>query len=167
MINIPIKMQLLSYLLCASGEGRANVNAEVVFDDYGFPYFPGRRLKGLLKESMVELLEIQGKPTSAILSTIQRFFGCRGRARNEGLLYVDDLHTEGHAACRRYLESHSQPRTFSPANIRDYYTCLVQQTAIDDQRCRRIWGVAANRLPGLLQIVFLISIAFQSWEMRR
>ena len=54
-----ICIQLISDLVPGSGQGWANIiDSDIVYDQYGFPYIPARRIKGLIKESALELEEL-------------------------------------------------------------------------------------------------------------
>ncbi len=57
-----IKIEVNSPLLLGSGEGWSSlIDIDIVFDNYGLPYFPARRLKGLLRESALEVVEMFDK----------------------------------------------------------------------------------------------------------
>lgn len=48
-----------SPLLLGSAEGKSSIiDTDIVYDKYGLPYFPARRLKGLLRESAKEVKEM-------------------------------------------------------------------------------------------------------------
>ena len=53
-----LEVTALSPLHLGSGRADVNVDAEVVHDRAGLPYFPGKRLKGLIYESALEVLEM-------------------------------------------------------------------------------------------------------------
>lgn len=54
-----ILIKLESHCLLGSGEGWGSViDTDIVFDRIGLPYFPARRLKGCLRESALEVLEM-------------------------------------------------------------------------------------------------------------
>lgn len=53
-----VEIELLSPLHLGSGHQDVIVDAEVVRDRWGMPCFPGKRLKGLLYESALEMAEI-------------------------------------------------------------------------------------------------------------
>lgn len=54
-----IKIELLSDLCSSSGESlNAQIDIDVCYDDYGLPYIPGKRIKGLMRESAEELADI-------------------------------------------------------------------------------------------------------------
>ena len=55
-----INIKTLSYTIAGSGEGSALIDVDVVFDELGIPYIPSRRVKGALRESAIEVLEILG-----------------------------------------------------------------------------------------------------------
>ena len=51
MMNHKINVKLKSDALIGSGEGfGAIIDTDVVFDEVGIPYIPGRRIKGCLKD---------------------------------------------------------------------------------------------------------------------
>jgi len=55
MSNFTIEVTLLSDTVVGSGEGfGAVIDTDVVFDDIGIPYIPGRRMKGCLRDSAQE-----------------------------------------------------------------------------------------------------------------
>jgi CRISPR/Cas system CSM-associated protein Csm3 (group 7 of RAMP superfamily) len=54
-----VTISLESNCLLGSGEGWGSVvDADIVFDNIGLPYFPARRLKGCIRESAKEVLEM-------------------------------------------------------------------------------------------------------------
>ncbi len=75
-----ISITTLSHVLPSSGERSALIDNDIVFHTTGFPYIPARRIKGLLRESLIEVFEIQDNPNSE--SIIEKLFG------NEGNTYV-------------------------------------------------------------------------------
>lgn len=53
-----LKIQLLSSSISSGGEGRiGQVDREVVFDELGLPFIPGRRLKGLWRDAYRDLAD--------------------------------------------------------------------------------------------------------------
>ena len=58
MAKIDVTIKILSPIHLGSGQADVNVDAEIVRDEFGFPYFPGKRFKGLLYESAVEVVEM-------------------------------------------------------------------------------------------------------------
>lgn len=58
MATIDVTIKILSPIHLGSGQADVNVDAEIVHDEFGLPYFPGKRFKGLLYESAVEVVEM-------------------------------------------------------------------------------------------------------------
>ena len=81
-----LKLTTRSFVLMGSGEGHALLDADIMFDPNGFPFVPGRRIKGLLKESMLETLEAYGIDAHAAEATVADLFGKPGTANPAGRL---------------------------------------------------------------------------------
>ncbi len=57
-MEIELNVTAMSPIHLSSGQADVNVDADVIHDRYGMPYFPGRRFKGLLYESALEVREM-------------------------------------------------------------------------------------------------------------
>ena len=57
-MEIAVTIEVLSPIHLGSGQADVNVDAEIIHDALGFPYFPAKRFKGLLYESAVEIFEM-------------------------------------------------------------------------------------------------------------
>ena len=54
-----ITINLLSDLAVGAGESyQSGVDQDIVYDDFGFPYIPAKRLKGCIRESALEQEEL-------------------------------------------------------------------------------------------------------------
>jgi CRISPR-associated protein Csx10 len=129
----------ISYLLTASGEGSALIDADVVFHKSGFPYIPARRVKGMLKESMVEVLEISGKTESEIETKIESLFGKSGAIEPEGKLRFGNFYLENWNEIKNEVGHLKLNDAFQPDNIQTFFTAEIQQTSVEDD------GVAKER----------------------
>lgn len=59
MIELTLKVETESPVLLSSGEGWSTVvDTDLEYDSFGLPYFPAKRLKGLLRESLEEVEEM-------------------------------------------------------------------------------------------------------------
>ena len=65
-MRLEITVKVKSPIHLGSGQADVNVDAEVIHDDCGLPYFPGRRFKGLLFESALEVCEMSERSGMAI-----------------------------------------------------------------------------------------------------
>ncbi|MBK9270723.1 MAG: hypothetical protein IPM48_03930 [Saprospiraceae bacterium] len=129
MTKIHLKITTESYLLTSSGEGDALIDADVVFHSTGFPYFPGRRLKGLLKESMEEVLEMLGHDN--VGGVIQSIFGKEDRDEGDGSIQVPNFYLDGWKNLKEQTKAKASEHAYQPSNIKKYFTTEIQQTAID------------------------------------
>ena len=57
-MEIEVKIEVLSPIHLSSGQANVNVDAEVMHEANGLPYFPAKRFKGLLYESALEVTEM-------------------------------------------------------------------------------------------------------------
>jgi len=123
-----------SFLLAGSGEGSALVDSDIIFHKSGFPYIPARRVKGLLKESAEEVLEILGKEDGEIGRKLAALFGKSGVETNTGKLIFPNLYVEGWAAIKQELygqaDGNGQRHSWDPGAIRAHYTTEIRQTSI-------------------------------------
>ena len=58
MAEFDVTIEILSPIHLSSGRADVTIDAEIVHDALGFPYFPAKRFKGLLYESAVEVFEM-------------------------------------------------------------------------------------------------------------
>ena len=58
MAEVDVRIKVETPLHLGSGQADVNIDAEIVHDAFGLPYFPAKRFKGLLYESAVEILEM-------------------------------------------------------------------------------------------------------------
>lgn len=132
-----LTIALKSYTLCGSGEGRGLIDSDVVFDRYGYPYIPGRRVKGLLRESALEVIEMLG----ASESLVSLLFGSGGFM--PGSLTMPNLRLPDYQDLVKGARQISGDRKYNsfvnPAAITSFYTEIRQQTRIDEET-----GIAAD-----------------------
>lgn len=119
-----------SMLLAGSGEGGVLIDADVVFHPTGFPYIPAKRVKGMLKESTEEVLEICGKTDTDIQKIIDALFGSPGCITYEGKLTFKNLYVHDWNKIVDALEHTTNVTAFQPDFIKSFFTTEIQQTAI-------------------------------------
>jgi CRISPR-associated protein Csx10 len=119
-----IKLTTLSQVLCASGESTANIDSDLKYDKYGFPYIQGRTFKGLLRESAEEVCEILGDNKEKVNS----LFGTAGNKSGSSIKF-NDLRIENYAAIEK--EIISKGNALKSSFIQQYYTTTRQQTRIE------------------------------------
>ncbi|NLJ40450.1 MAG: hypothetical protein GX352_02385 [Clostridiales bacterium] len=129
-----ITIETKSYCLPGSGEGWGSViDTDISFDEIGLPLFPARRLKGCLRESALEILEMLQSAGLKKLNdcVVDRVFGSPGD--DEGAkavfnnLYIADY--EGIAPWLRWGFQEFNG-LISPDTVLSAFTCIRQQTSI-------------------------------------
>lgn len=127
------------------GAGRADllIDAEIAHDEFGMPYFPAKRLKGLLYESALELAEMSGEACFAI-SELKHLFG------------QDEEGRSGFSISNLYLPEYREKREgweylfkeyrglFNKHNVLESYTELRFQTKIDPETGTALAGSLHN-----------------------
>lgn len=134
-----LKITTQSYLLAASGEGAALIDSDAVFHSSGFPYLPSRRIKGLLRNSALETLEMISGRENQYTYLIEELFGISGDEGSSAGVKIPNLYLENwNELLTNYealLSKHKYP--LSATNIQSYYTEEIAQTALDG-------GIAKN-----------------------
>ena len=124
-----ICIQLISDLVPGSGQGWANIiDSDIVYDQYGFPHIPARRIKGLIKESALELEEfgVLEKQTSHLIFGDNEVQGHHFVLYNALLKNIENLQEEYRTLDEKYTSY------LNKYVILDYYTNIRFQTAIED-----------------------------------
>ena len=127
-----VHVKILSPLHLGSGGADIHVDADVVQDDVGLPYFPAKRLKGLLYESGLEVSEMVGGCLidKEKLDTLFQ----RGRGGVQQLV-ISNLYIENYDVLHAdllYLQKNC-PSVFRPAYVLDQYASVRYQTAINPE----------------------------------
>ncbi|CCP24818.1 MAG: hypothetical protein GXW90_09255 [Tepidanaerobacter acetatoxydans] len=137
MSEYKITIKLESNCMLGAGEGWGSViDADIVFDNVGLPYLPARRLKGCLRESAKEVLEMMEcagikKFESQI---IDKVFGCSGDATGAGIVF-NNLYLPNYKDvydwCKWALQECNS--AVSPEIIVNSFTSIKQQTSINNE----------------------------------
>lgn len=134
-IEALLEIKLISEALIGSGEGwGAAVDSDVVFDKYGIPYIPARRIKGLLRDSALEIgemLHLAGI-SSEFFEKIGDYFGIAGMEHPSPLIF-NNLRIDGYKEIKSWLQwmDEEAPGFASREALQDAYTVIRQQTALE------------------------------------
>lgn len=138
MNSYTIKVELISPLLLGSGVGWGGslIDTDIVFDDYGLPYFPARRLKGMLRESALEVVEMfqQSGLGWFELSDVDHVFGKKGSAGGASIVFLN-LYLTGYGDAVLWLEwaLAAYDNILTKEAVLDALTEIRHQTAINMQ----------------------------------
>ncbi|WP_041722460.1 RAMP superfamily CRISPR-associated protein [Caldicellulosiruptor saccharolyticus] len=124
-----VKVKTLSYSLFASGEGDGLIDSDVVYDSFGIPYIPAKRVKGCLKESALEVCEMLGISSQIVYSV----FGNEGL---EGKIYINNLYINNYEDLKNEIKVLKKEKEFSlylhPQKVLSHFTAVRYQTAINE-----------------------------------
>lgn len=127
---------LLEPAIPASGEGSGLIDVDVAFDEYGFPYLGAKRIKGILKESALEVLEMCGQQNNPAFVSL---FGEDGFTKSK--LIIHSFRLRGQQDAADYLTHHTaQKLSINGELIKNYFTITLDHTAIDSEN-----GVAKDK----------------------
>lgn len=145
-----VHVLLNSPLHLGSGQADVNVDAEVVHDQWGMPYFPAKGFKGLLYESALEVSEILAAcgADSFTKEDVDTLFqhGCHAAVQ----LIIPNLYLPDYEAiCQEWAVLQQRyGDIFQPLDVLEQYTSLRYQTRID-----RETGTAADTSLHNLRVV--------------
>ena len=138
-MKLKIKMTTLSDTLIGSGRTYgAVIDSDIEYDNYGMPYIPSKRIKGIFRDAANELLKMDGLNglLGYELKDIDEIFGNIGSTENGSYLKFDNLNIvekEQIAPWLDYLflayEYH-----FKDNIMQDFFTSIRNQTAIDKDK---------------------------------
>lgn len=147
MAEIDTTIEILSPMHLGSGQADVNLDAEIVHDALGFPYFPGKRFKGLLYESAIEILEmfeLSGLSTEKLASReyilkdiFHRYSENAIQIKNSIQIIVPNFFIRPfekyEQLCREwnFLEK-NYPETFTAKKVLNSFTSLRYQTRLEN-----------------------------------
>lgn len=144
-----ISIELLSDLLIGSGEGFGTlIDTDIIFDNYGIPYIPSKRIKGCIKDSFKEVIDSYKKFIDTTILEAQKLeledniFG-NGSKNIKGCVFFDNLYLNGYEEHKlnqewlEYFTKNSDPDfklnyMFGKERITNALTSIRKQTKIND-----------------------------------
>lgn len=136
-MELEIRMKLESPVLLASDEDRGAVlDADLVFDSNGVPYVPGRRLKGLLRERALEVVEMLNQCQLSLCdhADLVAVFG-QGGAETPAPFVFNNLYLVGYQHWGPWIAWALQefPRVVHVDRVIATFTHLRSQTSINER----------------------------------
>lgn len=135
MRELTFKITTISEVLTGSGEGwGATIDTDIVFDEYGLPYIPAKRIKGCLRESAMEMAEMFKVSDSCFERKVEILFGKRGD-QDPAPICFNNLYLENYEANKAWLQwaMEKYPSFISRDMVLNTFNNIRQQTAIDDK----------------------------------
>ena len=136
MAEIDVTIEILSPIHLGSGQADVNIDAEIVHDSLGLPYFPGKRFKGLLFESALEIWEMfeLSELDTKQLTPLEKIF--HRHSESDIQLIVPNFFicplAEYENLCAEWKYLHQNySEIFTPSDVLNSFTSLRYQTQID------------------------------------
>lgn len=134
MKQFTLEITTLSPLHLGSGKGDVVIDADIIHDEYGLPYFPAKRLKGMLYESGIEVLEILNSAPDYSSYDKEKWNGLFNReCSTDKRLIISNLHLpEYDEQCKEWkILQNLFGDIFNLTDVLESYTTLRFQTSID------------------------------------
>jgi len=146
MIKAKLKLSLLSDAVPGNGEGLAGIiDTDICYDEYGLPYVPAKRIKGILRESAQDLVDYQ----MATAEQVNDMFGQSGTKMGTDLK-IDNGFLEGYQDLRKFLAEaslrHDYKQLFSTQAVLQCFTYTRSRTALEN-------GIAQDKSLRTLRIL--------------
>jgi len=133
-----LKLELLSDALIASGEGQgAIIDSDILYDETGLPYIPGRRLKGCLREAAREAQIMFNHANMQLDFDIEQTFGKPGTGISDGIIF-GGLYPEKYEANKAWLTFLQQNKQlFNAEDVLSALSSIRSQIAIESDGAYR------------------------------
>ena len=128
-----LQIELKSDLCAGSGESLGSlIDTDICYDEYGFPYIPSKRLKGLIKEAFIEYMD--WKKDESLIKVKEELFGTED-SRNSGNLRIDNAYLKNISSIENDIENIEEQykKYLSKQRIVELNTDIRYQTAVDEE----------------------------------
>ena len=121
-----IRIELLSDLCTYSGKTyNSLVDMDVIYDEYGIPYIPAKRIKGCIREAALEMQEL------GVISAEEyhRLFGREGNQKST--FWLSNAYIKDYKQILSDLQKFQVKELVTPQNVLEQYTSMRTQTAVN------------------------------------
>lgn len=131
MMEFTIKITPQFYILNGIGSGDLQHDSCFKETDQGIPYLSGTSLKGILRESMMEVLEMTGDQDA--LKTCNDYFGRSGSFKNNSKIqYISNAYPEWKSELETDIKLNNGRPPFTKKLISNYFAAKFSQISIKD-----------------------------------
>lgn len=121
-----IVIELKSDLCAYSGEVyNTSVDTDVVYDTYGFPYIPAKRIKGCIREAALELKDL------GLLTHYDEIFGVKGNTPS--IFSLSNAKLQNYDSLVNTIKRYKHFDVCEPQKVLQLYTYTRTQTTIDSE----------------------------------
>ena len=131
-----IILKLKSDVLIGSGSGfGATIDSDIIFDSYGLPYIPAKRIKGCLVDSFNQVETMFALAGIQFNGNKQLTFGVQGQ-EHPAEVYFENLYLKNYENIKQWMEylsyKDNYPEIFNLDSILSLMTHTRSQTTIDN-----------------------------------
>ena len=136
-MKLILRIELLSAMLPGSGNGLGSlINSDVVWDDTGIPFIPAKRVKGCLKDSALEVLDMISYHGNDYLTEndIEKVFGLPGKYE-KSFITLNNLFIKEYRQNKEWLSylSNLNDSIINVDKIKNEFTEIRISTSIDEK----------------------------------
>lgn len=131
MIEYKIKITPQFYILNGSGSGDLQHDSCYKETAHGIPYLAGTSIKGILRESMLEVLEMQGNQD--VLKICNEYFGRSGSFKiNSHINYISNAYPEWKSELEADIQLNKNRPPFTKKLISNFFAAKISQTSLSN-----------------------------------
>ncbi|GAB6078823.1 RAMP superfamily CRISPR-associated protein [Hydrogenobaculum acidophilum] len=124
-------VKTLSNVFISAGEGEGLIDQDCVFDEFGIPYIPSKRIKGLLRDSAIQVLGYLGLKSDIV----DDVFGIKGKTIAK--FHISNLYIPNYENIKSelsFIKEHKKDVAplVSPVKIKNFFSSIRFHTAIDN-----------------------------------
>lgn len=129
-MNYILTLETTSYTGFADISNNTFIDTDISYDEIGLPMIKSRRMKGLLKESCIEIMELDGKTDLEIQIICNTLFGKKGET--EGCIKWSNFYVENYNKIKKEIIQYNlQNNATIPAYFcQSIHTETISSTAI-------------------------------------
>lgn len=149
-----LEIELLSAASPGSGEGWAGlIDSDIVFDEFGLPYIPARRIKGIVREMADDVVAAFQRcllgPSPFDSEAVSKLFGEQGQCTAAAIGF-NNAYPEGYDELKVWMQWARElaPYLAAPENVVAIFTQVRAQTEINEEK-----GIAKDHSLRLTRVI--------------
>ena len=124
-------LKTLSNVFVSAGEGEGLIDQDCVFDEFGIPYIPSKRIKGLLKDSANDIVKFFGLKNDIL----DDLFGKKGYTIAK--FHISNLYIPNYNSIKAELNLIKEQKKeiaplIHPVKVKSFFSSIRFHTAIDN-----------------------------------
>ncbi len=162
-MDMKVTIRLESPLQLGAGLSDVNIDTDMLLDEWGMPYIPAKRFRGVLYESALEVLEIfeaiDNNDESVVLNrTNLNLVFNQGENESDTYIILEDFRLKNYEKILKELKDLQEryPELINKNAVKNSFTSIRYQTAIDEKT-----GVAKDGSLRNMRVVDKLPLEFE------